>query len=85
MTYKRFTNHACEYYPCHKNKTGKINCLFCFCPLYSFDSCPGEFILLDSGVKDCSDCEWIHTDEAYDQVVEILTLVSEDNKNVGNN
>lgn len=69
MTYKRFTNIACEYYPCHSDEN--INCLFCFCPLYNRD-CPGNFTYTDKNIKDCSGCNWIHLEEAYDIVVELL-------------
>lgn len=71
MSYKRFTNLECPFFPCHKT-TGEINCLFCFCPLYPFDSCPGEFTFTDKEVKDCSNCNWVHTDEAYDVIIDIL-------------
>jgi Zn-finger protein len=77
MSYKRFTNYACEYYPCHS--VNDLNCLFCFCPLYHLNFCPGEFTYTDKGIKDCSKCEWIHKDTSYDVVVEILK--NETNKN----
>lgn len=68
--YKWFTNKNCEYYPCHKFK--EINCLFCFCPLYFFDDCGGDFILLKNGVKDCKNCSIPHSKEGYDYIIEKL-------------
>lgn len=67
--YKFFTNYSCEYYPCHNHD--KINCLFCFCPLYKMD-CPGEYSYTEKGIKDCSKCVWIHEPESYDIVVALL-------------
>ena len=38
---KFFANKDCEYYPCHKME-GDLNCLFCYCPLYHLEDCPGN-------------------------------------------
>lgn len=70
--YKWFTNKACEYYPCHDFK--EINCLFCFCPLYSMNDCGGDPILLENGVKDCSRCTLPHSRNGYDIIVKKLKL-----------
>ena len=54
-----FTQHkTCEFFPCHKTEHPEdFNCLFCYCPLYTLGShCGGNFVYLDSGVKDCSNC-----------------------------
>lgn len=69
MGYKFFENKDCEYYPCHKAE--RINCLFCFCPLYSTD-CGGncKWIYDRNGklIKDCSDCIIPHTNGGYEYV-----------------
>ncbi|MBQ3009245.1 MAG: metal-binding protein, partial [Oscillospiraceae bacterium] len=33
-SFRFFENRDCEYYPCHKTDH-PLNCLFCYCPLYS--------------------------------------------------
>ena len=69
MGYNFFENKDCEYYPCHKAE--RINCLFCFCPLYSTD-CGGncKWIYDRNGklIKDCSNCIIPHTDGGYEYV-----------------
>ena len=39
--YRFFEHKACEYYPCHRLE--RINCLFCFCPLYPYADCGGHY------------------------------------------
>ncbi|MBR2207914.1 MAG: hypothetical protein IJ859_03800 [Synergistaceae bacterium] len=66
-----FCNRKCEYYPCHSDiskKDGDFNCLFCFCPLYKFEDCGGNFQMLPNGIKDCSDCLYPHNPEHYDAI-----------------
>lgn len=78
MSYRFFQNKTCEYFPCHKlitngtNQTdySKFSCLFCYCPLYHDLSCGGNYILLDSGLKDCSNCILPHYN--YDYVINKL-------------
>lgn len=70
MSFKFFENKTCEYYPCHKGLK-KINCLFCFCPLYLTD-CGGNYKMLKNGVKDCSECLFPHQAENYEKVIEKL-------------
>lgn len=68
-----FSNKACEYYPCHD--MDDINCLFCFCPLYSTD-CTGNPLYIESDkgkVKDCSNCTFPHKKENYNKIIELLT------------
>lgn len=67
--YKFFENKECEYFPCHQSK--KINCLFCFCPLYEKD-CGGHYLILPNDIKDCSCCEIPHTERGYEYVIEKL-------------
>ena len=67
-----FTQHrACEFFPCHKTDHPEdFNCLFCYCPLYTLGShCGGNFVYLDSGVKDCSNCLVPHGRGSYSYVV----------------
>lgn len=69
--YSFFSNKNCEYYPCHSIE--EMNCLFCFCPLYSMKDCGGNFKILDNGVKDCSNCNVPHDPEkGYTFVIERL-------------
>lgn len=75
MGYKFFENKGCEYYPCHKAE--RINCLFCFCPLYNIDDCGGSYKITNgvngTKIKDCSDCMLPHTpDIGYDYVIKRL-------------
>ncbi len=73
MSYRYFENKDCEYYPCHKTK--KLNCLFCFCPLYFLD-CEGNFKMIEaedgSIIKDCSNCTIPHCRDGYDYVIKKL-------------
>lgn len=73
-SYKFFTNKECKYYPCHK-EIDEINCLFCYCPLYGMNPCPGKNIFKDINgkqVKVCTDCSFPHEAENYDKIIEIL-------------
>lgn len=69
MSYKFFTNKQCEYYPCHE--VDELNCLFCYCPLYHRDDCPGtpEYVGI---TKDCSNCAFPHKPENYEEVICLL-------------
>lgn len=44
-SYRYFENRACQYYPCHKG-IEELNCLFCYCPLYTL-KCPGNYHYLE--------------------------------------
>ena len=69
-----FCNAACQYYPCHEGLE-EINCLFCFCPLYSKDKCPGtlRYITVNGAkIKDCSDCVFPHKAENYETILKLL-------------
>lgn len=74
MSYRYFENRSCEYYPCHKSD--KINCLFCFCPLYLVNDCGGNcsYIKDKNGreIKDCSECMLPHTPDGYDYIIKKL-------------
>ena len=73
MRYKYFQNKECEFFPCHSVE--KMNCLFCFCPLYTMD-CGGNFKIIDGKdgkkIKDCSDCTIPHSEGGYDFVIKKL-------------
>lgn len=71
MSYKKFSNFRCEYYPCHDS--GNINCLFCFCPLHAYKNCGGQFLILKSGIKDCSNCLVPHSDQGYEYIINFIT------------
>lgn len=66
MSYKCFTNKACEYFPCHKIEDQ--NCLFCYCPLYFFKDCGGTPVW-SGNVKDCSKCTRNHDENSYDFIM----------------
>ena len=72
-----FVNEACEYYPCHKSDDA-LNCMFCYCPFYSWEICPGvnQYIERPDGrkIKVCSDCTFAHRAENYDRVMDILKM-----------
>lgn len=70
-SYRYFCNTACKYYPCH---TGieEFNCLFCFCPFYISERCPGAPVFLNKEgriIKDCSGCTYPHIPENYDVIM----------------
>lgn len=70
-----FENKQCEYYPCHKG-LNQLNCLFCFCPMYQKDNCPGNPSYMEhegKRIKECSECTFPHRPENYDQVIQILS------------
>lgn len=69
-----FENRSCKYYPCHKGAE-HINCLFCFCPLYRFENCPGNPKYKEKDgrtIKVCTDCTFPHEKENYDKIMELL-------------
>ncbi len=76
-SYRYFENRACKYYPCHECRPGLtgFNCLFCFCPLYEREHCPGkpEYIMSDGKkVKSCMNCTFPHRPENYDVIMRLL-------------
>ena len=67
-----FTQHrACEFFPCHKtDDPDNFNCLFCYCPLYTLGSkCGGNFVYLENGHKDCSNCLVPHRRSSYSYII----------------
>lgn len=87
--YQFMQNRACEYFPCHKGVEDKdFNCLFCYCPLYALGArCGGNFRYTDSGVKDCTNCNFPHRRENYRAVLkrfpEISVLAGKRPENAG--
>lgn len=73
-SYRFFANRDCEYFPCHK-VVGDFNCLFCYCPLYLKENCPGKPAYIEKDgkkIKDCTNCIFPHQPENYDAVIRIL-------------
>ena len=67
-----FNNSSCQYYPCHTGiEKERLNCLFCFCPLYKIEKCGGTYTKIGD-IKDCSGCIFAHTPENYPKVIKIL-------------
>ena len=71
-----FANKECQYYPCHQG-IEELNCLFCFCPFYLKEKCPGKPQWTESKrtgktIKDCTDCVFPHKPENYDVVINWL-------------
>lgn len=69
-----FENRACAYYPCHKG-IEHINCMFCYCPFYMLEKCPGNPRFIDKNgrkIKSCIDCSFPHRKENYDKIMERL-------------
>ena len=72
---KYFANRECEYYPCHDG-IEDFNCLFCYCPLYLRDHCPGNPKYIEHKgrtIKCCDDCTFPHQPENYDTIIKFLT------------
>lgn len=73
-SHRFFENRECEYFPCHKS-TGDFNCLFCYCPLYAREDCPGNPLYRNKDgkrIKDCTNCIFPHRPENYDEVLRQL-------------
>jgi len=81
--YAFFSHRECEFYPCHKGADPEsFNCLFCYCPLYALgERCGGSFVILDNGIKDCSNCLYPHRKENYDAVTARFAEIAELTKN----
>ena len=76
---KFFKNTDCSYFPCHKGlDEDEFNCLFCYCPLYAKNPCPGNptYIKKDDGrvIKRCTDCTFPHKPENYEKIMNILRI-----------
>ena len=70
-----FSNMQCEYFPCHSLK-GDFNCLFCYCPMYSFKNCLGNPRFKKKNeklIKICTDCIYPHIPGNYDSIIGFLS------------
>ena len=77
-----FENRVCKYYPCHEG-IEHINCMFCYCPFYTFKDCPGNPKYKDKDgrvIKSCVNCRFPHE---YDNIDRINRLLSEESYNHG--
>lgn len=73
-SYKYFENRDCKYYPCHEG-IDEMNCLFCYCPLYHLEHCPGSPRFHEKEgkiIKVCTDCTFPHRAENYDRIIELI-------------
>ncbi|MCR5627681.1 MAG: cysteine-rich small domain-containing protein [Lachnospiraceae bacterium] len=73
-SFKFFANKDCRYYPCHEG-IEDLNCLFCYCPFYFLDECPGNPRFGESGgktIKICTDCTYIHEADNYPDIIKRL-------------
>jgi len=73
-SYRFFENRECEYFPCHKGLDA-LNCLFCYCPMYWKDDCPGNPQYIEKNgkkLKVCTDCTFPHQPQHYETILEIL-------------
>ena len=73
-SYRFFSNKECKYFPCHQG-IEEFNCMFCYCPLYRMENCPGNPAYLDvngKSIKDCGNCTFPHQPENYDVIIQIL-------------
>lgn len=74
-SYRFFENKDCIYFPCHQGME-VLNCLFCFCPLYLRENCPGNPTYIENGgskIKDCTNCMFPHRPENYDNIIRLLS------------
>lgn len=74
-SYRFFQNNECKYFPCHK-LAGDFNCMFCYCPMYTMDNCPGNPEYIESKgrrIKACTNCTFPHRPENYDSIMKILS------------
>jgi len=75
-SYKYFQNKECKFFPCHRGiPEEEFNCLFCYCPLYMLgDECGGNYVM-NSGIKDCSNCLIPHKDGGYEYIMAKMAKV----------
>lgn len=73
-SYRFFENKDCKYYPCHQG-IREMNCLFCYCPMYHMEHCPGNPTFSEyhgKTIKVCTACTFPHQADHYDRIMEIL-------------
>lgn len=82
-SFKYFANRDCQYFPCHPPRKGPplndppsedrpappdfFNCLFCYCPLYHFPDCGGNYAMRHA-LKDCSACALPHSEDGWEHI-----------------
>ena len=74
-SYKYFENKECKYYPCHEGEQN-LNCLFCYCPFYNLERCPGECSYIESNgkqIKDCTKCTFPHKAGNYEKIISLMS------------
>ena len=82
-SHRFFENKECKYFPCHEREDD-FNCLFCYCPLYNLQNCPGNPVYKEiegRTIKVCTNCTFPHKPENYDIVVEMCYKRSEKKRN----
>ena len=73
-SYRFFENKECEYFPCHQGLEN-FNCLFCYCPMYWKDDCPGNPQYIEKNgkpLKVCTNCTFPHQPQNYEAIIERL-------------
>ena len=73
-SHRFFENKDCKYFPCHKGLKD-FNCMFCYCPMYAKENCPGNPVYIETEekrIKDCSHCTFPHQPENYDVIMKFL-------------
>ncbi len=76
-SHRFFANTECKYYPCHQGLE-EFNCLFCYCPMYRLEKCPGEPVFIEKNgrqLKVCKNCSFPHKPENYDRIIALLKEV----------
>jgi len=85
-SYRYFENRDCKYYPCHAME--ELNCLFCYCPLYTLEKCPGTYTRIEKNgktIKSCLNCTFPHKEENYDILVALLKRAQSGKTEIQNN
>ena len=73
-SYRFFENRYCRFYPCHEG-ISDLNCMFCYCPFYQDENCPGnpEYKQISGKtLRVCTECLFPHLPENYDVIMDIL-------------
>lgn len=79
--HKFYQNKGCKFFPCHDDVEEKnFNCLFCFCPLYFYDDCGGNYELMENDHKDCSNCTIPHSRNGYEYIINKISEIMEKNE-----
>jgi len=74
LTYSHMNFYnKCPYFPCHN--LNNMLCQMCYCPLYNYNDCEGNFIIFENGIKDCSNCILPHTPAGYEYIIKRLQKI----------